>query len=69
MIDMIIVEGDTTMAQMTCGCCKRFFRADYTRVTCADKQPICLSCIDKYNPMRVERGMSPMPVDRTAYSE
>jgi predicted CXXCH cytochrome family protein len=50
-----------------CGVCHRTFSADPERVTTANKQPICLSCIDEFNPQRIARGMPPIPCDRTAY--
>jgi len=64
---MIFVEGDTGVARMFCGCCNSTFRAYLDRVTTANKRPICKTCIEYFNPRRVEIGLPPMPFDRTAY--
>jgi hypothetical protein len=65
--NIIIMEGDTNTARLTCGVCFQSFRANIRRVTCADKQPVCRNCVEKYNPMRIERGLNPMPFDPSAY--
>ena len=68
MIDMMIIEGDTTMAQMVCGNCQQFFRADYTRVASVRNIPFCLKCLEDANVLRKDRGMAPLLFDKTAYS-
>ena len=67
MENVIIMEGDTGVARMSCGCCGRSFRAYVSRVTTADKSPVCLPCIIKANPIRIERGMGAIPYDKYAY--
>ena len=64
---VILAEGDTGMARFWCACCHQSFRARMDRVTCCDKQPICLPCIERYNPERAKLGLVAMPLDRSAY--
>ena len=67
MKNVIIMEGDTGVARMSCGCCGRSFRAILSSVTTADKSPVCLPCIEQANPIRLERGMPAIPFSRAAY--
>lgn len=64
---IFIMEGDTGIARMWCACCGKSFRGVVARVTSADNQPICLACVERANPLRVERGLPPAPLDRSAY--
>jgi hypothetical protein len=64
---IIIAEGDTGIARFWCCVCGHNFRAELARVTMANKQPVCLSCIKKANPQRVKLGMSPIPFAADAY--
>jgi len=64
---IIIAEGDTGIARFFCGVCGSSFQAEIARVTTANKQPICLPCINRYNPQRVKLGMPPIPLAIEAY--
>ena len=65
--DIIIAESDTGIAVFRCAACKQQFRALLTGVTTANKQPICLPCIEKANPERIKLGLASIPVNRAAY--
>lgn len=65
--NMIFVEGDTGIARMYCGVCNSTFRAVLSQVTTANKQPICSECIEKYNPLRIAKGLPAMPYNKSAY--
>ena len=69
MDNIIIVEGDTEVAVMSCGCCGSNFRGILSMVTTANKHPICSKCIERFNPIRVKMGMSPMPYLPDGYLE
>lgn len=64
---IIIAEGDTGIAVFFCGVCHRSFRAELARVTTANKQPVCLPCIEDANPKREKLGLPPIPFVRDAY--
>jgi hypothetical protein len=65
--DIIIAEGDTGIAVFHCGACRRQFRAEISRVTTANKQLLCLSCIEEANPKRIALGMPAIPFCRESY--
>jgi hypothetical protein len=65
--NLIIAEGDTGIALMCCGACMKEFRAVMSRVTTANKTPICSKCIIEYNPKRLAMGLPAMPFDQSAY--
>ena len=65
--NVILAEGDSGIAVFWCCNCKQSFRARMDSVTMADKQPVCLKCIEHVNPIRVARGMAPIPFNRAAY--
>ena len=65
--NVIIAEGDSGIARFWCAVCHQSFRGVISRVTCANKQPICIPCIERYNPERQKVGLGPIPYDRAAY--
>ena len=67
MSNIIVAEGDTGVAVFTCACCHRRFRAYMDSVVTANKQPVCLACVDDAQPKRAKLGLPPIPVVRSAY--
>ena len=67
MKNLIIAEGDSGVARFFCAVCGVSFRAKMSMVTTANKQPVCLSCIEDANPKRVALGLPAIQYVKSAY--
>ena len=65
--NFMIVVGDSPYWHFFCAVCRSSFQADHEQVVCCDGKPICLECVDRANPIRQERGLPPIAVNRAAY--
>jgi hypothetical protein len=61
------MEGDTDVARLSCACCQRPFRALIHLVTVCEGKPVCRPCVERYNPVRIARGLPPAPLVPEAY--
>jgi len=51
-----------------CFSCNRPFGFNPNNVPAYDGQPVCKDCVDKANPIRIERGLEPIHYDETTYA-
>lgn len=50
-----------------CLCCKRPFSFHPNKVPSLNGEPVCKECVDKANPIRIQKGLPPITYSDDAY--